>query len=60
VTRSCDPCRKKKCRCNNVLPQCARCDRLGLNCTYLREPKRRGPPKGSPSVVHRRLRALES
>ncbi|KXS22415.1 hypothetical protein M427DRAFT_65386 [Gonapodya prolifera JEL478] len=57
--QSCDQCRKKKSRCDSALP-CHRCARLGFACSYTREPRKRGPPKGTKSTIHQRLKNLET
>ncbi|KXS12244.1 hypothetical protein M427DRAFT_89390, partial [Gonapodya prolifera JEL478] len=56
---SCDQCRARKHRCDNASPVCSRCTKFQLECTYTRQQRKRGPPKGTRSTVHERLRSLE-
>ena len=46
----CDQCRRRKVRCNAEAP-CDRCIQSGLRCTRDIVRKRRGPKKGSGSVI---------
>jgi hypothetical protein len=46
----CDACRKRKVRCSKELP-CDRCVSAGLRCTRDIARKKRGPKKGSGSVI---------
>ena len=47
----CDQCRRRKVRCNAELPTCDRCTQSGLRCSRDIARKRRGPKKGSGSVI---------
>lgn len=60
VPRPPDACSTRKVRCDAASPKCDRCTRLNLTCEYTRPEKKRGPPRGTTSKVHARLRALES
>ncbi|KAI9009217.1 hypothetical protein DFJ74DRAFT_711497 [Hyaloraphidium curvatum] len=60
ATRSCDACSHRKVRCDAASPRCERCERLDLSCDYTRPERKRGPPRGTTSKVHARLKALES
>ena len=46
----CDQCRRRKVRCDSGAP-CDRCTQSGLRCTRDIARKRRGPKKGSGSVI---------
>src|ERR1700744_3338272 len=46
----CDDCRKRKVRCSKEEP-CDRCVSAGLRCTRDIARKKRGPKKGSGSVI---------
>ncbi|GAO48095.1 hypothetical protein SAICODRAFT_23857 [Saitoella complicata NRRL Y-17804] len=40
---SCKSCRKRKIKCNRVLPSCANCIEFKMECVYDAVPKKRGP-----------------
>ncbi|KAJ5582915.1 hypothetical protein N7535_001535 [Penicillium sp. DV-2018c] len=53
ITRACDACKKKKCRCTGTLP-CEKCTRRSLPCTYTAEYSRgrpRDPLPATPSPL---------
>ncbi|KAI9023392.1 hypothetical protein DFJ74DRAFT_86059 [Hyaloraphidium curvatum] len=58
VTQACDLCSEQRAKCDSMKP-CARCEKRGTECTYLRQPKRRGPPKGTANSMRERLSRLE-
>lgn len=45
LTQACDYCVKRRRRCSG-LPPCALCSEADVECTFSRQAKRRGPPKG--------------
>ncbi|KAJ5106206.1 transcriptional regulator family: Fungal Specific TF [Penicillium angulare] len=47
----CATCKKRKVRCDEGLPTCANCTRLGAECHYQRVPPRKRAQAGSPSIV---------
>jgi hypothetical protein len=53
-----DLCSEQRAKCDNQKP-CSRCIKRGTDCTYLRQPKRRGPPKGTANTMRERLNRLE-
>ncbi|KAG0327014.1 hypothetical protein BGZ99_008564 [Dissophora globulifera] len=59
LTQACDPCRKKKIKCNGVKPSCAHCTKLNATCTYLPSTKKRGPRQGYIELLERRLDKME-
>ena len=52
-TPPCDQCRRRKIRCDTAAPKCDRCIQSGLRCTSDIVRRRRGPKKGSGSVIAR-------
>ncbi|KXS15470.1 hypothetical protein M427DRAFT_155391 [Gonapodya prolifera JEL478] len=57
VTKACDVCSDRKKRCDSARPQCSRCARCGLNCTYVRADSSlhgQGKPLPSPEPLRRR------
>ncbi|KAG9323250.1 hypothetical protein KVV02_000144 [Mortierella alpina] len=59
LTQACDPCRKKKIKCDGLKPSCANCAKLSLNCTYLPSMKKRGPRQGYIELLEKRLDKME-
>ncbi|KAF9914799.1 hypothetical protein BX616_007536 [Lobosporangium transversale] len=59
LTQACDPCRKKKIKCDGVKPSCANCTKLNANCTYLPSMKKRGPRQGYIELLEKRLDKME-
>ncbi|KAF9425998.1 hypothetical protein BGZ94_007031 [Podila epigama] len=59
LTQACDPCRKKKIKCDGIKPSCANCAKLDINCTYLPSMKKRGPRQGYIELLERRLDKME-
>ncbi|KAI8923306.1 hypothetical protein BC831DRAFT_471577 [Entophlyctis helioformis] len=57
---ACDHCSKKKSKCDNGRPVCSSCAANGLECTYTRQAKRRGPAPGYFSSILDRLKQLET
>ncbi len=44
-TKTCDACRRRRVKCDRVLPRCGRCVELALRCTHDDVLMRRGPPR---------------
>lgn len=44
--RGCFNCKRRKVKCQENLPECSNCTRIGLVCEY---PQRRSPPSSPPS-----------
>lgn len=44
LRRACDMCSMRKVKCDDSEVPCRPCRELGVDCTYQRETKRRGPP----------------
>lgn len=44
LRRACDMCSMRKVKCDDTVRPCKPCSDLGVDCTYNRETKRRGPP----------------
>ncbi|PHH76256.1 hypothetical protein CDD82_4068 [Ophiocordyceps australis] len=44
LRRACDMCSMRKVKCDDSNIPCRPCQELGVDCTYERETKRRGPP----------------
>jgi hypothetical protein len=44
LRRACDMCSMRKVKCDDTDIPCKPCRDLGVDCTYMRETKRRGPP----------------
>lgn len=44
LRRACDMCSMRKVKCDDANMPCRPCRELGVECTYNRETKRRGPP----------------
>ncbi|KAF9437852.1 hypothetical protein BGZ76_010868 [Entomortierella beljakovae] len=59
LTQACDPCRKKKIKCDGVKPSCANCLKINANCTYLPSMKKRGPRQGYIELLEKRLDKME-
>ncbi|KAF8942006.1 hypothetical protein BGZ47_006973, partial [Haplosporangium gracile] len=59
LTQACDPCRKKKIKCDGIKPSCANCLKLNGNCTYLPSMKKRGPRQGYIELLEKRLDKME-
>ncbi|KAF9110374.1 hypothetical protein BGX27_006447 [Mortierella sp. AM989] len=59
LTQACDPCRKKKIKCDGVKPSCANCAKINTNCTYLPSMKKRGPRQGYIELLEKRLDKME-
>ncbi|KAJ1911909.1 hypothetical protein IWQ60_009915 [Tieghemiomyces parasiticus] len=59
VSRACDLCRRKKVKCDGVLPVCTNCQILHLGCTYKDTAKKRGPPKGYIDAIESKLLRVE-
>ncbi|KAF9507697.1 hypothetical protein BS47DRAFT_1377865 [Hydnum rufescens UP504] len=62
VQRACDLCRRKKVRCDGPqMPgnRCSNCISLSVECTYVSEAKKRGPPKGYVENLEGRLTKME-
>ncbi|KAI1297785.1 hypothetical protein EDD11_006933 [Mortierella claussenii] len=59
LTQACDPCRKKKIKCDGIKPSCANCAKLDIHCTYLPSMKKRGPRQGYIELLEKRLDKME-
>ncbi|KAF8978568.1 hypothetical protein BGZ46_006331 [Entomortierella lignicola] len=59
LTQACDPCRKKKVKCDGIKPRCANCAKINANCTYLPSMKKRGPRQGYIELLEKRLDKME-
>lgn len=44
----------------DVLPECTHCTEMGLQCTYLQEASRKGPPRGYVVTLQERCARLEN
>ncbi|KAH7317681.1 hypothetical protein BKA65DRAFT_514968 [Rhexocercosporidium sp. MPI-PUGE-AT-0058] len=55
---SCEPCKRKKCKCDRQLPSCGQCDASKLSCTYV-ESNKRGIPTGYLGLLEQRLGETE-
>ncbi|KAK3837384.1 MAG: hypothetical protein J3R72DRAFT_198344 [Linnemannia gamsii] len=43
VTQACDHCRQRRVKCDLTKPRCSQCERVNNDCTFLIQPKKRGP-----------------
>ncbi|KAG0289601.1 hypothetical protein BGZ97_006428, partial [Linnemannia gamsii] len=43
VTQACDHCRQRRVKCDLAKPRCSQCERVNNDCTFLIQPKKRGP-----------------
>ncbi|KAF9102360.1 hypothetical protein BGX27_011024 [Mortierella sp. AM989] len=59
LTQACDPCRKKKIKCDGNKPSCANCAKIEVQCTYLPSMKKRGPRQGYIELLEKRLDKME-
>ncbi|KAG0371164.1 hypothetical protein BGZ54_009523 [Gamsiella multidivaricata] len=59
LTQACDPCRKKKIKCDGLKPSCANCAKIDIHCTYLPSMKKRGPRQGYIELLEKRLDKME-
>ncbi|KAF8214072.1 hypothetical protein K438DRAFT_1802822 [Mycena galopus ATCC 62051] len=59
VSRACNTCRLKRKKCDGLEP-CIFCTETGLECSYSREPRRRGPPSGYLRFTETRVALLET
>lgn len=55
ATRACDRCNSQHQPCDNSLPKCSVCERAGVECTYDRPIRKRGPRVGYTSQNGERL-----
>ncbi|KAH7386271.1 hypothetical protein BKA64DRAFT_680546 [Cadophora sp. MPI-SDFR-AT-0126] len=55
---SCEPCKRKKCKCDRQLPSCGQCETSKLSCTY-GESTKRGIPTGYLGLLEQRLSETE-
>jgi hypothetical protein len=60
ITQACDPCRRRKRKCDGAQPVCSACTRLKLVCGYQAAVKKRGPPAGIVKRLRQSVQALES
>ncbi|KAI9305583.1 hypothetical protein BJ944DRAFT_135229, partial [Cunninghamella echinulata] len=54
-----DLCRKKKIKCDGLVPICNNCKAFNFECSYKDATKKRGPPKGYIEAIETRLHKLE-
>ncbi|KAK7206962.1 putative nitrogen assimilation transcription factor nit-4 [Myxozyma melibiosi] len=61
VPRACDNCSKSKSKCllKPESSSCENCNFLNVPCTFAREVRKRGPPKGYALALENRLSSLE-
>ncbi|KAF7313845.1 Nitrogen assimilation transcriptional factor nira [Mycena chlorophos] len=59
VSRACNTCRLKRKRCDGLAP-CEFCKSAQVECSYSREPRRRGPPSGYLRYTETRVSILET
>ncbi|KAF9465953.1 hypothetical protein BDZ94DRAFT_279355 [Collybia nuda] len=59
VSRACNTCRLKRKKCDGLEP-CFFCTENKLECSYSREPRRRGPPSGYLRYTETRVTLLET
>ncbi|CAM0135521.1 hypothetical protein VKS41_005167 [Umbelopsis sp. WA50703] len=60
VSRACDLCRRKKVKCDGLIPVCSNCQQFNYLCTYKDTTKKRGPPKGYIEAIENRLYRMEA
>lgn len=58
VSRACNTCRMKRKKCNGLDP-CLFCTENRVECSYSREPRRRGPPSGYLRYTETRVALFE-
>ncbi|KAF5390979.1 hypothetical protein D9757_004004 [Collybiopsis confluens] len=59
VSRACNTCRLKRKKCDGLDP-CYFCRETKVECSYSREPRRRGPPSGYLKYTETRVNILET
>ncbi|PBK89054.1 hypothetical protein ARMGADRAFT_350456 [Armillaria gallica] len=59
VSRACNTCRLKRKKCDGLDP-CFFCKETKVECSYSREPRRRGPPSGYLRYTETRVTLLET
>ncbi|KAJ7220609.1 hypothetical protein GGX14DRAFT_431440 [Mycena pura] len=59
VSRACNTCRLKRKKCDGLEP-CIFCTETAVECSYSREPRRRGPPSGYLRYTETRVALLET
>ncbi|KAJ7182720.1 hypothetical protein C8R43DRAFT_940827 [Mycena crocata] len=59
VSRACNTCRLKRKKCDGLEP-CIFCTETKVECSYSREPRRRGPPSGYLRFTETRVALLET
>ncbi|KAL0565454.1 Gypsy retrotransposon integrase-like protein 1, partial [Marasmius crinis-equi] len=62
IQRACDMCRRKKIRCDGVQNYggtCSNCRTYGIECTYVEQAKKRGPPKAYIEGLENRVEKME-
>ncbi|CAO3689252.1 unnamed protein product [Rhizopus stolonifer] len=60
VSKACEQCRRKKVKCDGMLPFCGNCTSTSIGCTYKESTRKRGPPKGYIEAIEGRLHRLEA
>ncbi|KAI9228080.1 MAG: hypothetical protein DHS80DRAFT_16133, partial [Piptocephalis tieghemiana] len=59
LAQACEPCRRKKVKCNGQHPTCSRCAALNLECNYVPRTGKRKPRQGYIETLEQRLRDME-
>ena len=60
ISKACEACRRRKRKCDGVLPHCTSCQRVGGECRYPVQTRRRGPQAGMVQKLREQVSALES
>ncbi len=62
IARACDMCRKKKIKCDGLLPKCTHCTNYKTDCVFTQVEKKRNPPKGAKYIegLENRLGRMEN
>ncbi|KAK5136365.1 hypothetical protein LTR08_003491 [Meristemomyces frigidus] len=61
IARACDPCRRKKIKCDGLAPKCSHCLNYKTECHFSVQEKKRAPPKGAKYIegLENRLGRME-
>ena len=59
ISKACEACRRRKRKCDGLLPQCTSCLRVGGLCQYPLQTRRRGPQAGMVQKLRAQVSALE-
>ena len=60
ISKACVACRKRKRKCDGAMPECGSCVRVGADCEYPQQTRRRGPQAGMVQKLRAQVSALES